>query len=83
VKKHRSTNVTTPDLQRAITEATGRNIDWLFDEYVYKGGHPAFKLAFEWDDASKQAKLGVQQSQDEKESSLFRLPVTVDFTVDG
>jgi aminopeptidase N len=80
-RKH--TNVTTPDLQRAIEQATGRNIDWLFDQYVYRGGHPAFKLAFEWDDAAKRAKLNVQQTQDEKESSIFRLPVTIDFTVDG
>ncbi len=83
VAKQRSTNVTTPDLQRAIAEATGRNIDWLFDEYVYRGGHPAFKLSFEWDEAAKQAKLGVTQTQDEKDSSVFRLPVTVDFSVDG
>jgi aminopeptidase N len=81
VKKHRSTNVTTPDFQRAITEATGRNIDWLFDQYVYRGGHPALKLGFEWDDKAKRAKVSLQQTQDEKE--LFRLPVTVDFTVDG
>ena len=83
VGKHRSTNVTTPDLQRAIEEATGRNVDWLFDEYVYRGGHPAFRLAFEWDEKAKQAKLTVTQTQDEKESSVFRLPVDVDFTVDG
>jgi aminopeptidase N len=75
--------VTTPDLQRAIEAATGRNIDWLFDEFVYRGGHPAFKLAFEWDEEGKRAKLNVAQTQDEKESSVFRLPVTVDFTVDG
>jgi aminopeptidase N len=83
VQKHRSTNVTTPDFQRAITEATGRNIDWLFDQYVYRGGHPALKIGFEWDDASKRAKLSVQQTQDEKETPLFRLPVAVDFSVDG
>jgi aminopeptidase N len=83
VRKHRSTNVTTPDFQRAITEATGRNIDWLFDQYVYRGGHPSFKLAFEWDEKAKQAKLAVQQTHDEKDSSVFRLPVTIDFTVDG
>ncbi len=83
VRKHRSTNVTTPDLQRAIEEATGRNIDWLFDEFVFRGGHPSFRLSYEWDDAAKQAKLNVQQTQDEKDSSIFRLPVTIDFTVDG
>ncbi len=83
VDKHKSTNVTTPDLQRAIELATGRNIDWLFDQYVYRGGHPAFKLAFEWDEDAKRAKLSVTQTQDEKDSSVFRLPVDVDFTVDG
>ncbi len=83
VNKHKSTNVTTPDLQRAIEAATGRNIDWLFDEYVYRGGHPAFKLAFEWDEKARQAKLNVAQTQDEKDSSVFRMPVDIDFTVDG
>ncbi len=83
VGKHRSTNVTTADLQRAIEAATGRNIDWLFDEYVYRGGHPAFNIGFEWDEKAKQAKLSVTQTQDEKDSSVFHLPVDVDFTVDG
>ncbi|MBI5284867.1 MAG: HEAT repeat domain-containing protein [Chloroflexi bacterium] len=83
VAKHRSTNVTTADLQRAIEAATGRNIDWLFDQYVYRGGHPAFRLGFEWDESAKQAKLSVTQTQDEKDSSIFRLPVEIDFTVDG
>ena len=32
---------------------------------------------------AKQAKLSVTQTQDEKDSSVFRLPVDVDFTVDG
>lgn len=87
VDRHKHTSVTTPDFQRAIERATGRNIDWLFDQYVFKGGHPAFKLAFEWDDApqggAKQAKVSVTQTQDEKDSSVFRMPVVIDFTVDG
>ncbi len=81
VAKHRSTNVTTPDLQRAIEAATGRNIDWLFDQFVYRGGHPSLRLGFEWDGEAKQAKLSVAQTQEEP--APFRLPVGVDFTVDG
>jgi aminopeptidase N len=83
VANHKNTNVTTPDLQRSIERATGRTIDWLFDQWVYKGGHPNFKLSFEYDDKSKQAKLNVTQTQDEKDSSIFRMPVVVDFMVDG
>jgi len=82
VTKHRSTNVTTPDFQRAIESTTGRNIDWLFDEFVYRGGHPAFRIAYEWDEDARQAKLNVQQAQDEKDSSIFRMPVEIVFTVD-
>src|SRR5439155_6529040 len=58
-------------------------IDWLFDEFVYRGGHPAFKLGFEWDQEAKQAKLSVQQTQDTNGTPPFRLPVDVEFTVDG
>lgn len=83
VNEYRNRNVTTPEFQRAIERATGRNIDWLFDQYVYRGGHPAFRLAFEWNDEAKQAKLNVTQTQDEKQSSVFRMPVWVAFTVDG
>ncbi|HXK34637.1 MAG TPA: M1 family aminopeptidase, partial [Dehalococcoidia bacterium] len=83
VATHKNTNVTTPDLQRAIERATGRNIDWLFDEYVYRGGHPSFRLGYEWDEDKKQAKLSVQQTQDDKDAPPYRLPVAVDFTVDG
>jgi aminopeptidase N len=83
VRKHRSTNVTTPDFQRAIPEATGRNIDWLFDQYVYRGGHPALKVSSEWDDKAKRAKVSVQQTQDEKDGPPFRLPLAIDFAVDG
>jgi aminopeptidase N len=83
VSKHKNTNVVTPDLQRAIEIATGRNIDWLFDEYVYRGGHPSFRLGFEWDADAKQAKLTVTQTQDEKDSSVFRMAVGVDFNVEG
>ncbi len=57
--KHRGANVTTPDLQRAIEEATGRNLDAFFEQWVYGAGHPALTVSHEWDDSTKQAKLTV------------------------
>lgn len=83
--KHCGTNVTTPDLQRAVEEATGRNLDWFFDQWVFKAGHPQFKVAYEWDDAAGQARLTVNQTQEtDGQTPLFRMPVNIAFaTGDG
>jgi aminopeptidase N len=81
--KHRGSNVTTPDLQRAIEEATGRNLDAFFDQWVYGAGHPKLTVAFEWDDKARQAKLTVKQTQssDHGTAEVFRMPVAVDFAI--
>ena len=82
VAKHKGGNVTTPDFQRAIEEATGRNLDAFFDQWVYGAGHPKLTVAFEWDDTAKQAKLSVKQTQSTEHNTaeVFHAPVLVDFT---
>jgi aminopeptidase N len=78
---HRSTNVTTPDLQRAIEAATGRNLDWFFDQWVYGAGHPELKAEYSWDDEHKTAKLSFKQTQEGDDvAKVFRLPLSIDFT---
>ena len=77
----RGKTVVTKDLERSIEQATGRDLSWFFDEWVYKGGHPNFKLAYAWDDATKTASLSVSQTQEvDSLTSLFRMPVDVAFT---
>jgi aminopeptidase N len=78
---NRSTNVTTSDLQKAIEAATGRNLDWFFDQWVYGAGHPDLKVEYAWDDERKTAKLSFKQTQEGQDVAReFRLPLTVDFT---
>jgi aminopeptidase N len=55
--------VETIDLLRAIDKATGRNLAFLFDQYVYRGGHPDYKIAYSWDGDSSMAKITVTQTQ--------------------
>lgn len=83
VAKHKHTNVTTPDFQRAIEESTGRNMDAFFDQWVYGAGHPEFNVSYEWDDKSKQAKVTVKQTQSAEHSTaeVFRTPVVIDFAL--
>lgn len=67
--------VETVDLLRAIEKATGYNLLFLFDQYVYRGGHPDYKVAYSWDNQNNLAQLTVTQTQDEKELFDLKIPV--------
>ncbi|MGK7930809.1 MAG: M1 family aminopeptidase [Microcystaceae cyanobacterium] len=72
--------VETVDLLRAIDKATGYNLLFLFDQYVYRGGHPDYKVAYSWDGDSNLAKLTVTQTQGkEEEKALFDLKIPIAF----
>ena len=73
--------VETVDLLRAIDKATGYNLMFLFDQYVFRGGHPDYKVAYSWDGDSKLAKLTVTQKQAKNNESkeLFDLKIPVGF----
>jgi aminopeptidase N len=84
LQQHKGRNVVTLDFQRAVEDATGRNMDWFFDQWVYSPGHPEIKATYAWDDKQKVATLGVRQTQDgEGVPNVFRAAVDVAFAVGG
>jgi aminopeptidase N len=78
-------NVVTADFERAIEEATGRSMDWFFDQWVYRPGHPEFKVTYSWDGDHKTATLNVRQTQSgDRVARAFRVNVDVVFvTTEG
>jgi aminopeptidase N len=84
VQKHRTKNVETRDLVRAIEEETGKNLDWFFDQWIQKAGHPELKVDYGWDGDVKLARFTVKQTQKvEGDTPLFRVPLEVRFRVRG
>src|SRR3712207_9515093 len=84
VRENAHNTVETVDLLRAIEKATGRNLQFLFDQYVFRGGHPDYKVAYSWDGDSKLAKLTVTQTQAKNgdngsKSELFDLKIAIGF----
>jgi aminopeptidase N len=76
--------VETIDLLRAIEKATGYNLASLFDLYVFRGGHPDYKIAYSWDSDSNLAQLTITQTQAKNDSNgskseLFDLKIPVTF----
>ena len=55
--------VQTEQLRIAIEETTGQSMDWFFDQWLYKMGHPVFEVTQNYDDAVKKLTLNVKQTQ--------------------
>ncbi|HET6614157.1 MAG TPA: M1 family aminopeptidase [Kofleriaceae bacterium] len=83
--KHRTGSVETRDLARAVEEATGRVLDWFFDQWILRGaGHPELSVKMSWNADTGCAQVAVTQTQKiDATTSLFRLPATVRFRVGG
>jgi aminopeptidase N len=84
VNHHAHDTVETIDLLRAIEVSTGYNLAPLFDQYVFRGGHPDFDLSYSWDRDSSMAKISVKQTQAKPEeppskNQLFNLLIPLGF----
>jgi aminopeptidase N len=81
--KHRLGVVESRDLARAVEEATGKNVDWFFSQWVIDGaGHPELDVAIAWDADTGLANVTVEQKQKvDGRTPLFRIPTRVRFRV--
>ncbi len=71
-------NVETNDFKVAIEEATGENLHWFFDEWLYGAGHPVFNVSTRWDEQTRSVQLTVKQTQRiDSLTGLFTTPVDV------
>jgi len=78
VERFRARSVTTPDWFGALEDATGRNFDWLCEQWILKGGHPEFAVSAAYDEKAGSLALTIKQQQKPDElTSVFRLPVKV------
>ncbi len=86
--KHAYGNGISDQLREAFLQATGENLDWFWNEWVYSAGYPDFTVKSSYDAAAHRLALTVTQTQRDtlKADSTglryvvpesFRMPVTV------
>jgi len=76
--------VETGQFRIAIEETTGQPMDWFFDEWLYKMGHPVFRVSQDYDAARKTLVIRVRQEQlldlesQYPQVVLFQTPVDIE-----
>ncbi len=73
-------NVETRDLQRVFERVSGQQLEWFFDQWVYKAGYPELRVRSSYNATQQQLTLTVTQTQkpDSNTPIVFRLPVELE-----
>lgn len=81
--------VQTEQFRIAIEETTGQPMDWFFEQWLYRMGHPVFNVTQSYDAAAQQVTLKVRQEQKPDPNSgypqvgFFRALVEIEIETPG
>ncbi|HTO73913.1 MAG TPA: M1 family aminopeptidase, partial [Gemmatimonadales bacterium] len=85
---HALGTATTDDFRQAMLAATGENLDWFIDQWMYQAGHPEFKVNATYDSLAGRLTVAVDQVQQDSSKAdstglrfttpaVFRMPVSI------
>jgi aminopeptidase N len=81
--RHKFASVETPDLQKAMEEASDRDLYWFFDQWVYAGGAPSITVRPTYVARTKTLRVAITQTQrsDALTPAAFKLPLEISMRV--
>lgn len=74
-QRHFNANATTADFRRAMEGASGRELGWFFDQWLYRPGTLEIAGRWSYDARARQVRIALDQVQ--TDGSEFRMPIEV------
>jgi aminopeptidase N len=78
LKDHKYANVDSDDLLNAFQDELGMPLDWFWEEWVYKGGEPAYNVSYQDEtvDGKRYTQFVVNQTHQVTDLiGLFKMPI--------
>src|SRR5260370_42427608 len=63
LRRHALGTAITEDLREAVLAATGENLDWFWEQWLYQAGHPQFTVSAADDTTGRRLPVTVNQTQ--------------------
>ena len=67
-------------LRLALEQASGQDLNWFFDQWYYRPGHPVVRIDYAYDAVRKEQSVTITQTQS---GPTYQLPIAVDVYVNG
>jgi len=80
LRAHALGNGEAQQLRLALEEASGKDLNWFFNQWYYGFGHPLITISYKWDAATKTETVYLKQTQT---SNTFVLPMAIDVYAGG
>ncbi len=62
-------------LRLALEEVSGKDLNWFFNQWYFRSGHPVLKIDYKWNEDSRTQQVIIQQEQ---AGEPFILPLAID-----
>lgn len=77
-RRHAHDLVETADVRQAFEDATGEALDWFFEQWLYRAGHPELKVRWKHDPGAGVLAVTVEQTQAAGEAKhRYRIPTSL------
>ncbi|MGC8582626.1 MAG: M1 family aminopeptidase [Thermoproteus sp.] len=75
LERHRYKNADIEDLRKALEEASGRDLEWLWRQFFYSAGHPVVKASW---NKNNGVRVVLEQTQPDDSFPVYTLPLEID-----
>lgn len=83
LEKNKYSAVEVDHLRLAFEEVTGEDLHWFFNQWFLGKGQPSLLIQHAYNDSKKEYFIRITQQQDLNILPVFKIPVDIDFYVDG
>jgi len=80
-QRHFNGTATTADFRRAMEEASGRELGWFFEQWLYRPGQLRIAGSWTYDARAKQVRVSLEQRQGDE--NLIRMPIEIGVYMKG
>jgi aminopeptidase N len=74
-QNYQNGNAMTDDFRRALEGASGKSLEWFFQQWLWQPGHPVIKLDWRWQPKARAVLITLRQLQ---AGTFFRLPLELE-----